>query len=565
MKKYCLLLFILTFMPSFKALAKMRDSMEVKEIAMKYVEEYTKKYKKTKCKLSANECCIILSLHSLSVVKTKINEIVVVANSNTHSPILGYSSDFDSENCPSGFRWWLETANRALTIKDSSNNLFEKVSANSSMASYVQPLLTSIWDQKSPYNNMCPDRCVTGCVATAMAQILYYYKYPTYGKGSSTVEYNGKQITEYFDSTYDWDNMIDTYMGEYTMKQANAVSKLMYHCGVAVNMAYGKSESSAYYSRIASALKNYFSYSYETTHAMRSTFSDENWMSLIYKNLSKNQPIIYSGHSATNSKGHTFVLDGYDTNGLIHINWGWSGSCNGYFDLSQIYIPSKDVDYNDEQNMCYNIRPQQEGDSDSFEYVDLGLPSHKLWAKTNFGASSEEEFGSYVKWDDAYRLKSEWGNEWNVPDIEDIIELQKYCNTYWDTLNGVNGLRVVGKNGWSIFLPAAGYELQIIPYVISSGSLVACWSATLHDNDPKYHCALVARSNNIETNILYNIAEHNLPIRPVRLSLDNDAIESMSECVNTRIYNLSGIRRHSTERGLNIIVKNGKRALKIVK
>lgn len=244
--------------------------------------------------------------------------------------------------------------NAALSNTNASSNAVSShanASASAETSSAVAPLLGNIeWDQTSPYNNMCPKYdsvhvAATGCVATAMAQVMAYYKYPKQLKADIpgyVNQWNGipmeiPTITRE-EGVYDWDNMLPKYNKEAnaTQQQKDAVAKLMYHCGAAVQMNYGP-ESAAAVS--ATKLAKYFGYDADLMMDLnRSTFSLDKWMQIIDTELAAGRPVLYGGQSSEN--GHQFICDGKDENGLYHINWGWSGNQNAYFDLS-ILNPEK--------------------------------------------------------------------------------------------------------------------------------------------------------------------------------------------------------------------------------
>ncbi len=208
----------------------------------------------------------------------------------------------------------------------------------------VMPLLGDIeWDQGTPYNNLCPTftngQAVTGCVATAMAQVIRYYRYPTQLQNNipsytSKSGFTSSEITA-SSTTYDYNKMLGQYVsGNYSDEQASAVATLMLHCGCAVQMEYGVAGSYAITSSTSHVLGAYFAYDKSTLAFVdRCDYSLEEWCSIIDHELSHNRPIIYEGRTLSN-EGHAFVCDGANGDGFYHINWGWSGSGNGYFDIS---------------------------------------------------------------------------------------------------------------------------------------------------------------------------------------------------------------------------------------
>lgn len=282
----------------------------------------------------------------------------IVSGDDRLPEIVGYSSQgsYDENNLPEGFISFMKAYQNLynkvnLGDAEALKNLAEikawrnKKNASAASTSAVAPLLGNIeWDQTSPYNNMCPKYdsvhvAATGCVATAMAQVMAYYKYPKQLKADIpgyVNRWNGipmeiPTITQE-EGVYDWNNMLPKYNKEAnaTQQQKDAVAKLMYHCGAAVQMNYGP-ESAASVS--ASKLAKYFGYDADLMMDLnRSTFTLDKWMQIIDTELAAGRPVLYSGQASDG--GHQFICDGKDGEGLYHINWGWSGSQNGYFDLS---------------------------------------------------------------------------------------------------------------------------------------------------------------------------------------------------------------------------------------
>lgn len=206
----------------------------------------------------------------------------------------------------------------------------------------IDPLLGDIaWNQNPPYNNMCPkykdsELSATGCVATAMAQVMMYYKYPKELKATipayitATNKLKVNAISE--GEKYDWDNMLPTYTeGEYNTTQADAVAKLMFHCGAAVQMDYGDSSGALVRPE---DMSTYFGYDADLLQEVyRSVYTLAEWKKILDRELEAKRPIIYGGVRSY-ERGHQFICDGSDGEGLYHINWGWSGDSDGYFDIT---------------------------------------------------------------------------------------------------------------------------------------------------------------------------------------------------------------------------------------
>lgn len=206
----------------------------------------------------------------------------------------------------------------------------------------IAPLLGDIaWNQNPPYNKMCPEYkgselSVTGCVATAMAQVMMYYKYPTelkadipaYTTATNKLKVNAISKGE----EYDWNNMLPTYTeGKYNTTQADAVAKLMFHCGAAVQMDYGDSSGALLRPE---DMSTYFGYDADLLQEVyRSFYTLAEWKKILDRELEAKRPIIYGGVTS-NEDGHQFVCDGSDGEGLYHINWGWPGDSDGYFDIT---------------------------------------------------------------------------------------------------------------------------------------------------------------------------------------------------------------------------------------
>ena len=206
----------------------------------------------------------------------------------------------------------------------------------------IDPLLGDIaWNQETPYNKMCPEYkgsklSATGCVATAMAQVMMYYKYPKELKAdipaytTATNKLKVNAISE--GEKYDWANMLPTYTeGEYNTTQADAVAKLMFHCGAAVQMDYGPSSGALVRPE---DMSTYFGYDADLLQKVyRSVYTLAEWKKILDRELEAKRPILYGGF-ASNEDGHLFVCDGSDGEGLYHINWGWPDDSDGYFDIT---------------------------------------------------------------------------------------------------------------------------------------------------------------------------------------------------------------------------------------
>lgn len=268
---------------------------------------------------------------------------LILSADDCAQPVLGYSDSgsFDPDAIPPQMQWWLEEYGRQIEYMNACGISYSAPMRKARAA--IAPQLKTDWDQGAPYNEQCPkygaDRTYTGCVATAMAQVLKYWNYPQRGTGSISYEASTiqKRLSLNFElRNFDWDNMIDTYLDdEWTEAQANAVAYLMKACGYSVKMDYGIDSSGALAMNISRALKRYFNYDGNLHYELRSLYSLSQWEDLIYDNLANVGPVIYGGASYIGG-GHSFVCDGYDGNGYFHFNWGWTGMSNGYFSLDAL-------------------------------------------------------------------------------------------------------------------------------------------------------------------------------------------------------------------------------------
>lgn len=268
----------------------------------------------------------------------------ILSANDVTAPVLGYSTSesFDAASMPPAMAWWLDQYAAQIEYAENHGMNYD-ANANYAPASWtsVGPLLKTKWGQDVPYNGMTPVQnnvqCPTGCVATAMAQAMNYFKYPANGEGNKSYKWGSKTLVINFEKTvFDWDNMLDFYAkDEYTDTQADAVALLMKACGYAVEMNYRADASGAQSPKIAAALKNYFRYDKNVKLHQREAYSYNDWMGMIYNNLRNCGPVIYNGNDPL-AGGHSFIVDGYDGNGYFHLNWGWEGLSDGYFLLDAL-------------------------------------------------------------------------------------------------------------------------------------------------------------------------------------------------------------------------------------
>ena len=292
---------------------------------------------------------------------------VIVAADDSSSPILGYSDrgSFDFETAPDGLLFMLDEISRGITtVMEQGGTVSGDIICRwKNLEAYgvmhpdknipvVGPLIQTKWNQDSPYNMYAPGGCPTGCVATAMAQLMKYWEWPVTGTGEHcyiAMGY-GEQCANFGATTYDWDNMVLNYNNGATPEQKVAVATLMYHCGVSVNMMYEPDGSGAYSVDVPEAINTYFSYSDQASHIAKAGHTYDEWIALLKSNIDQHIPVYYSGQSSDG--GHAFICDGYDNDDLFYFNWGWGGSANGYF-----LIDGDHFEYSGSQAIVYDFIP----------------------------------------------------------------------------------------------------------------------------------------------------------------------------------------------------------------
>jgi len=313
------------------------------------------------------------------------NAFVIVSGDDAAYPIIGYSkeSSFRLKDLGSNVQKWFEGYKKELRyiiqskmpatieIINEWNDLLNGPTKSMLQGEIVSPLLKTKWNQSPYYNALCPydynksARSVTGCVATAMAQIMKYWNHPAKGVGSHSYVHSkyGTLSANFSITNYNWSNMPNQ-----VTSTNNDVATLMYHCGVSVNMDYSPSGSGAYVISDASqtencsefAFKEYFDYSSSTIGVRRSSYTESVWIQMLKEELDNQRPIMYAGIGS--GGGHAFVCDGYDTGNYFHFNWGWGGVYDGYFKINALNpgtggTGSGSGTYNQYQQAIFNLSP----------------------------------------------------------------------------------------------------------------------------------------------------------------------------------------------------------------
>lgn len=376
MKAYLLVMFFAMAMTASAAPRERRQMAAIAAASMQGQKDGMTGAHKAQGKIEIKE---VAHRNGLSVYSDGGKSIVVVAADDVAPAVLGYSDMASTTITNPHFLWWLERMDDAVSRAAASNIPLKTVKPDpTKYKENIEPLVQTQWGQMAPYNDLCPQasgtsRCLTGCVATSIAQVLYYQHGPKTGYGRRTIyypQYDTSGIAVFVDfskEVFDWDNMLLTYGSSTdaaagivsgTPQQQYAVAQLMRDLGVAVDMNYGEEASGTNHGSAATGLQNYFGLK-KAKKIDRKAYTEQAWMDIIYKQLNDNQPVVYGGLDAK-SGGHSFVLDGYDKDGKVHVNWGWYGEDNGYFYVADLdpYHNGNAYQFNSAQDMIIDIKPE---------------------------------------------------------------------------------------------------------------------------------------------------------------------------------------------------------------
>ena len=423
---------------------------------------------------------------------------IIVSADDRFRPVLGYSTQghiTEGEPMPDGLRYWLSFLNdemqaaveagyedvpfdearaacSAVSASDYAAHVSTRAAGEADYAQSVAPLISTKWDQTTPYNNKISN-FATGCVATGMAQVMNYWKYPVHGVGSHTNAYHSSYSADFGSTTYDWANMRDTYGSKYDTKaQVDAVSTLMLHLGIATDMRWAKPEvgSGTPNMYAGHALINFFAYNKYLYAEQRDCFSLGAWKALVINQLQTGHPLCYAGMTGTaGAAGHFFVLDGYDAEtGLFHFNWGWSGNCDGYYSISALEPGVGGTgagvgSFNYDQQMFVNVQPTEVG-----EYV-----AH--FDAKEIRANNSADKNKVVI--DAVNLSH------NSLNFKGTAGLAVYdgSGALLRFVASNNGLPSAGFSPGSVYTGAYGFELNLAE--VSDGTYSVCL-ATQHESYP---------------------------------------------------------------------------------
>ena len=301
---------------------------------------------------------------------TNEDGFVIISSDDRMPEVLGYSEhgSLNPETAPANVKWLLTYYNKVATSISMNGNENKTKSIVKAAKPAIRPMITTTWDQDSPYNDFCPayggEHCLTGCVATAMAQVINYNRWPQ-GQTNAVEAYTSGSLSikmpQLEPTSFNWDNMTN-----------NDIARLMLYCGQAVKMDYRPDESGAFSTDEAPALINAFGYSQTAHLELHASYSDEDWEELLYNELAEQRPIIYHGNGS--GGGHAFVIHGY-ADGRFYINWGWSGNEDGYFMLTG--LDTNNGDFNSNQDATIGIQPPAGNSIDRPKVVVKDISSNK--------------------------------------------------------------------------------------------------------------------------------------------------------------------------------------------
>ena len=290
---------------------------------------------------------------------------VVVNRNYSGKVILGLSkSNYDADNIPDGLRWWLESTELAMDNGITLSFYADVLNVDSTIDNFV----TTQWGQGAPFNDKCPKiiegldskKAPAGCVATALSQVMNYFKYPAQGKGesifyiTSNKESNAYKID--INGTYSYNTLKDIYSSSETDK--DAISTLLFEAGAACRMSYTYSSSGATYQNTINAIAYNFSYDSLAINLYHAKyFTEEEWFDMIKRELTAKRPVMYSGVDPS-AGGHSFLFTGLNTEGMVYVNWGWNGNCDGWFAID--HLVSNSYNFMNNQSMIIGFVPCQD-------------------------------------------------------------------------------------------------------------------------------------------------------------------------------------------------------------
>ncbi|WP_294556737.1 C10 family peptidase [uncultured Bacteroides sp.] len=345
--------------------------------------------------------------------RTDQEGFVIVSGEDVTLPVLAYSFEnkFKAEDMPVNLKEWLAELRRQINdvrkknVTTSTETAQSWANVSASIGTVEKKLATAKWDQINPYNKYCPyinsQRAVTGCVATALAIVMRYHQWPDKGIGTLpdySYEYRNVQWNQPGHSlghTYNWNNMpLTPYKGDWTAQELDNVARLIFDCGVMSKATYSPESTGAITKEAVQGLLYYMSYGKGAKFLQREWYSDTEWIRMLKQEIATNGPILYNGRTSDN-EGHLFVLDGYTNKEYFSVNWGWSGSCDGYYLISALNPATPGTgggyEFNYYQSAVFNLK-KEDGSSRYENLLVLGAGATEDGTQYNGLATTETDF-----------------------------------------------------------------------------------------------------------------------------------------------------------------------------
>lgn len=561
MKRSVLLAFILLL--TMHVVAKERPIQEIRDIATQVLRMPDASTARAPM-FSSTDLKVLRADKAITVMGLEGSGFVVVANDDAFQPVVGYSDGDFAVDCNENLAWYIDAVSKSMQSMLAEGR--PRLTPHPTIP-VVDPLLKTDWDQRAPFNSLCPhDEGGThypcGCVATALGQIMYYHQYPVQGNGYKEYYFRpsqgvGEQLTANFgETTYQWDKMLDHYQtGKYSEEEGQAVAEMILHIGVAVSMNYTPSGSGAYSSEARNGLIEYFRYNENIGLYFRDYYAIDAWMDLIYKELSKHRPIYYAGSDSHGTGGHAFVLDGFNDQGLVHVNWGWgSNGGNGFYDIS-LLNPSG-YEFSVGQDMILGI-------ADPANSSDVEYQSH-LVSEYSFDVASISRVGSVTVINGVFVGQSIWnlcGYGWAgklavvMQNAEHTYVLQE--RTISNTPDRFNVLSNISDGGFkaSIRIPADAADGIYRVFVASKDDRDTDWRL-VHRSEGLINSYLVAISDGVASLVGSDASDVWTAIDDIHADVESTA----PVCY----FDLQGREVDASHRGL-VIMRQGNTVKKVIR
>ena len=483
----------------------------------------------------------------------------IVAAEDELPEIIGYSATghIDSQSMSDGLKLFLESYSQYVEDIRKGVAIASDYSAtrSSTLPAEVEPIVKTQWNQPAPFNKYCPDDCPAGCVAVAMGQIMNYHKWPNIGTGASFTTYNGKAISvDFSKSEYRWDLMKNTTKElKEDEEAADAVAKLLFDCGIALKMNYSKNGSSAFDKNVPLALFNFFGYKHTTLVYDSPNYysSKEEWLVKMKQEIVDGRPIYYSASSpkggGQDAAGHAFVISGYDEKDMVHVNWGWGGKDDGYYDIFRLDPGA--YAFTDGQTAIYGIVPNTDGiDGDYLPLPAISTIETDATELASIGTGYESFNISVGKIFNFNPISAKWS----------------YGIGLYD--NNGNFMKKIQTGNFSITLEPYYYRQDIafacsLPSDIQDGEYIV---KMFFKYDGKYVEPRVegGAMNNYFRIVIKN-SKATIDSEPVTSGISEVIMDGNSKS-RTSYYSISGKRITSPSSGDIVIKKQGRRVSKVI-